>query len=63
MLSIDYGFWIGLWCVVSSIIGLFILNKVVKKFDRQSPIVIVLTVVMAISAVLVPIFGALDTIE
>lgn len=63
MLSVDYGLWIGLWCVLSSIIGLFVLNKIVKKFDRQSPIVIVLTVVMALSAILVPIFGALDTIE
>jgi len=59
-LNIPYGFWIGFWCSLSSIIGLYILNKVVKKFNRQSIIVFVFTFVMTISAILVPIFGALD---
>jgi len=63
MLDICYGLWIGFWCALSSVLGLYILNKVVKKFDRQSLIVFVLSFVMAISAVLVPVFGALDLIQ
>jgi len=42
---------------VASIIGLYILNKVVKKFNRQSPIVFLLTFVLGLSAVLVPVFA------
>ena len=56
-LNISYGLWIGGWCAVASIIGLYFLNKVVKKFDRQSPIVFLLTFVLGLSAVLVPVFA------
>jgi len=56
-LNIYYGLWIGGWCAVASIIGLYILNKVVKKFDRQSPIVFLLTFVLGLSALLVPVFA------
>ena len=56
-LNIQFGFWIGSWCAVASIIGLYILNKVVKKFNRQSPIVFLLTFVLGLSAVLVPVFA------
>lgn len=56
-LNLPYGLWIGGWCAVASIIGLYFLNKVVKKFDRQSPIVFLLTFVLGLSAVLVPVFA------
>lgn len=56
-LNTPYGLWIGGWCAVASIIGLYILNKVVKKFDRQSPIVFLLTFVLGLSALLVPVFA------
>ena len=56
-LNTPYGLWIGGWCAVASIIGLYILKKVVKKFDRQSPIVFLLTFVLGLSALLVPVFA------
>ena len=56
-LNIPFGLWIGGWCAVASIIGLYVLNKVVKKFDRQSPIVFLLTFVLGLSALLVPVFA------
>ena len=59
-LNISYGLWIGGWCAVASIIGLYILNKVVKKFDRQSPIVFLLTFVLGLSALLVPVFAVVS---
>ena len=33
-LIIDYGLWISLFAVISSLAGLFILNKIVKKLNR-----------------------------
>lgn len=60
MLDVGFGLWIGAWCALGSILGLFMLNKITKKYDRQSPIVMVLCFILGISAVLVPIFGAID---
>jgi len=34
MLNMQFGFWIGFWCSLGSLLGLYMLNKVVKKFDR-----------------------------
>ena len=39
------------------------LEKVMKKWNRQSPIVFLLTVILGISALLIPIFGAIKLIE
>lgn len=59
-LNILFGLWIGFWSCFASVIGLFVLDKIVKKFNRQSPLVIVLTGVLALSTVLVPIFGYIE---
>ena len=59
-LNIDYGFWIGFWNALSSLIGLVIVNKVIKKFERQSILVFILTLVMIISTILIPVFGGLE---
>lgn len=34
LLDLTYGFWIGGWCIVGTIIGMLLLNSVVKKFGR-----------------------------
>ena len=60
MLRIEYAIWIGVWCAIGSLLGLNALEKINKKLNRQSPIVIVLAFVLGLSAILVPIFGALD---
>ena len=60
MLEFNYALWIGMWCVFGSLLGLNLLEKINKKLNRQSPIVIVLAFVLGLSVVLVPIFGALD---
>ena len=60
VLNLEFGVWIGLWCSIASLIGLFFLNKFMKKFDRQSPVVFVLSFVLGLSALLVPVFGAID---
>lgn len=59
-LNILFGLWIGFWSCFASVIGLFALDKIVKKFNRQSPLVMLLTGVLALSTVLVPIFGYIE---
>jgi hypothetical protein len=43
--------------------GMKLLDIVMKKYNRQSPIVFLLTGILLLSAVLIPIFGAIDLIE
>jgi hypothetical protein len=40
-----------------------LLAIVMKKYNRQSPIVFLLTLILGISALLIPIFGAIEMIE
>ena len=56
-LNLPFGLWIGCWCAIASLGGLYLLNKVLKKFDRQSPVVFLLTFVLGLSALLVPVFA------
>jgi uncharacterized membrane protein YfcA len=60
MLDFNFGFWIGVWCCVGTIVGLKIMNSLMKRFDRQSPIVMVLTFILLLSAVFVPFFGSIE---
>jgi uncharacterized membrane protein YfcA len=62
-LNIFYGLWLGMWTCFASVAGLYALDKIVKKFNRQSPLVILLTGVLALSTLLVPIFGYLELHE
>jgi len=62
-LNIQYACWIAFWCVLGTMIGLKVLDTVMKKFQRQSPIVILLACLMAMAAIMVPIFGGLDLKE
>ena len=59
-LNMPFALWIGCWCAVASLIGLYILNKVMKKFDRQSPVVFLLAFVLGLSALLVPVFAVVQ---
>lgn len=34
MLNLQFSFWIGIWCSSGSLLGLYILNKIIKRFDR-----------------------------
>lgn len=60
MLNIQYGFWLGFWSSLGSILGMYLLDKVVKKYNRQSPVVFCLVLVLGLSSVMVPIFGYFD---
>lgn len=60
MLKLDYALWVGGFNVIGTICGMIALNKIMKKLDRQSPLVLLLVVIFLISAVSVPIFGFKD---
>ena len=59
-LDVAYGFWVAAWSSAGAMIGLGGANWFMSKFKRQSLIVVVLAIVMAISTVGVPIIGAFD---
>lgn len=33
-LNIIFGLWIGVWCSLGSIVGMYVLNYVTRRFDR-----------------------------
>ena len=57
MLDVGYGLWVGGFCVIGTIIGMQLLDRIMLKFDRQSPLVMLLAFIMGISAIAVPYFG------
>ena len=62
-LNIYYGIWVSLWCVLGTLIGLNILEKIMAKYKRQSPIVFILAFLLGIAAIAVPTFGGMDIKE
>ena len=56
----DYALWIACWSMLGSVIGLRGANIYMAKSERQSIIVLFLTIVLALSVIGVPIFGGLD---
>jgi uncharacterized membrane protein YfcA len=56
-LDIYYGLWIGGFCIIGTIAGMFLLEKLMDRIARQSPLVMLLTLILAISALAVPYFG------
>ena len=61
-MNVQYALWTGAWCVLGSIAGMKLLDKVMKKWNRQSPIVFLLATILGLSALLIPVFGAIDLI-
>lgn len=49
ILDFTYALWIGSFCLVATAIGMVSLNWYMKKFNRQSPIVILLTFILWLS--------------
>lgn len=57
-LILDYALWCAFVSVIGSICGLATVNWYMKKFGRQSIIIFCLTLILAISVIGVPVFGA-----
>jgi uncharacterized membrane protein YfcA len=57
MLELSYGIWVGGFCIVGTILGMILLKNIMNKLGRQSPLVILLSFILGISALAVPYFG------
>lgn len=57
MLDVGYGLWVGSFCFLGTFFGMRLLDTLMKKFDRQSPLVMLLAFIFIISVIAVPIFG------
>lgn len=57
MLTIDYGLWVAGCCMIGTVIGMVALELIMKKFNRQSPLLFILVGIFLISTLAVPIFG------
>lgn len=55
--------WTGGWCILGTYLGMKLLDYFMKKWNRQSIIVFLLAGILGISALLIPIFGAMDLLE
>lgn len=60
MLILNYGIWVGLWCIFGTYAGMKLIDKLMKKWDRQSPLVFLLSFILGISATAVLYFGLAD---
>jgi uncharacterized membrane protein YfcA len=57
MLNIGYGLWVGGFNILGTILGMYLLDVLMKKLNRSSPLVCLLSFVFVISAIAVPVFG------
>jgi uncharacterized membrane protein YfcA len=62
-LHYSYAAWTGVWCILATYIGMKLLDYMMKKWNRQSVIIFLLAFILGLSAVLIPIFGAMDTVN
>jgi hypothetical protein len=56
-LVLDYAAWIAGFCFVSTAIGMSMMNWVLKKIGRQSPLTMLLTFILGLSACFLLYFG------
>ena len=57
LINLSYGVWVGGFCIIGTFLGMYALNSLMKKLNRQSPLVALLTFIFFISVVAVPVFG------
>lgn len=62
-MNLEYGIWAGIWCIGGTFMGMKLLDIVMKKYNRQSPIVFLLTAILGISALLIPLFGVIEMLN
>ncbi|KAM7263000.1 hypothetical protein ACFE04_000683 [Oxalis oulophora] len=58
--NVEFALGFSVVCFVASLVGLFVVQEMIKKYGRASLIVFSISTVMALSTVLVTSFGAVD---
>ena len=62
-LNEEFAIWLGFWSIIGIIAGISLVDTLIKRYNRQSIIVFILCFVLAISAILVPIFNGLEVYQ
>ena len=62
-LNEEFAVWLGFWSIIGIIGGITLVDSLIKRYNRQSIIVFILCLVLAISAILVPIFNGLEVMQ
>ena len=57
LINLSYGMWVGGFCIVGTLLGMYLLNSLLQRWKRQSPLVALLAVIFSISVIAVPVFG------
>ena len=60
---VDYGIWLAILGFICSLVGQYGLNRMVKKYDRHSFVVLVIAGVIAISTFLLITIGVMNIIS
>lgn len=58
-----FGFWLGAYTALGTAIGIISVNKLIKKTGRTSYIAFILTLVIILSAIIIPVYGILQLIQ
>ena len=59
LLDLSYSLWVGSWCVIGTLLGMALMDKLMRKLKRESPLVFLLSLMLGLSAVAVVYFGLL----
>jgi hypothetical protein len=62
-MDFQFGVWLSIWSSMGILSGITLVNKLMKKYKRQSILVFILVAVLMMSALLVPIQTGIDTVE
>lgn len=57
MVVFSYGLWMSLWCILGTVAGMKLLDKLMEKYKRQSPLVFLLLSIFVLSTLGVLYFG------
>jgi uncharacterized membrane protein YfcA len=61
-MDLQFGIWLSCWSSMGILSAITVVNKVMKKYKRQSILVFILVGVLMVSALLVPIQSGLDLV-
>jgi uncharacterized membrane protein YfcA len=63
VIDVSYSLWLLIFVFTGSIVGLFLVNKLVMKTGRMSFIVILFTSILAVTSVVVPVYSGWEFSE
>ena len=63
VLDITFALWLGLFSVIGTIIGIKVINSLIKRTGKTYYLAIILAGVIVLSAIIIPIFGVYKTLK